>query len=92
MKGKHTQEEWVLGLYPNKAYPHRVIMTKDGVAICDVLEKPSLKEMDANAKLIEAAPNLLSSLIRCVDRLEENGFGDMFAVRKAKEVIKQATS
>lgn len=45
-------------------------------------------EVVKNAKLLAAAPKLLENLIRCVDRLEENGMGDMSAVRRAKEVIK----
>ena len=46
---------------------------------------------DANAKLFAAAPELLENLIICVDSIEENGMGDMSAVRRAKEVIKKAT-
>lgn len=48
------------------------------------------EEAEANAKLIAAAPQLLSNLIRCVDRLEENGMGDIFAVKKAKDAINKA--
>lgn len=50
----------------------------------------TVEESHANAKLICAAPDLLKNLIRCVDRLEENGMGDMSAVRRAKEAIKKA--
>ena len=58
----HTKGEWVLGLYPQKNYPHRVVMTNDGVAIAEVIEKPDIKEMDSNAKLIAAAPDMLKAL------------------------------
>jgi len=53
--------------------------------------KKEKEEIEANAKLIAAAPELLENLIRCVDRLEENGFEKMSAVRRAKEAINKAT-
>lgn len=71
MKNTHTEGEWTLGLYPNKNYPHRVVMTTNGVAISEVIEKPDLKEMEANAKLIAAAPDLLDSVMKLMDELND---------------------
>lgn len=59
-------------------------MSKDDVA------KANQKAL-ANEVLRASAPELLKNLIRCVDRLEENGMGEMMAVKKAKEEIEKAT-
>ena len=40
-----------------------------------------------NYKLKEQNNSLLENLKRCVDRLEENGMGQMSAVTRAKEAI-----
>ncbi|MBC7654356.1 MAG: hypothetical protein H7098_07780 [Oligoflexus sp.] len=47
-------------------------------------------EQLSNAQLIKSSPKLLESLIRCVDRLEENGLGNISAVIRAKQAISEA--
>jgi hypothetical protein len=70
---KRTKGKWTQGLYPHKNYPHRLIMTDLGEVICEVIEKGDLKEMDANADLLEASPDLLEACenaLRIVDLWE----------------------
>jgi len=43
------------------------------------------------SELLAQRDELLKNLARCVDRLEENGYGDMNAVARAKQAIKKAT-
>ena len=83
----HTKGEWVLGLYPQKNYPHRVVMTNDGGAISEVIERADKKEMEANAKLIAAAPNMLKAL-KEAERFhqEQSPIGVII-----REAIKEAT-
>lgn len=50
-----------------------------------------LEEMRANALLISKAPEMLGMIKLLTDRLEENDLGNLDAVRRAKELIKQAT-
>lgn len=45
-----------------------------------------------NAQIIVCAPELLENLIRCVERLEENGYGNFSAVERAKQAINKALS
>ncbi len=51
-------------------------------------------EMEANGKLIAAAPDLLETLVRLIDRIDENGLQDRFpsAYVRAREAIKKATT
>ena len=94
---KLEQKEWPFGF---------VVKNQENFTICDIdpwtySTDDETKEdvyasevnshVEGNAKLIAASPELLENLIRCVDRLEENGMGDMSAVRRAKESIKKAT-
>jgi len=55
-----------------------------------------VSEMDeniakANALLISKAPELLRTVMRLVERLEENNLGELWAVKMAKELIKEST-
>lgn len=101
MKTKHTPQDWKIQVtetgityifsdsLDGKNRPTNICCVhtlEDGVN-----NKERLKESKANAKLIAAAPDLLDNLLRCVDRFEENAFGHMSAVKRAKEAIKKAT-
>ncbi len=66
--------------------------TKDKT-VEDILTRDSRNmQVFKDAQLSASAPNLLENLIRCVDRLEENGLGDMSAVTRAKAAIKEAVT
>ena len=104
MKTKHTQGEWKLNQNGDQQeYIIFAYTTYTASAIASVYSNiqhhsdvscPEISEDEAkaNAKLIVAAPEMLENLIRCVDRLEENGMGDMSAVKRAKTAIKKATA
>ena len=85
MEFKGTKGEWV------KNNTGSEVETLAGDRICTLIQGiKTSNEQKANAKLIAAAPDLLSNLIRCVDRLDENGLGQMYAVKRAKEAINKA--
>jgi len=97
METKHTKGELTLdkeffGGKDNKA--HWIEIKSGDITIAEVkgthYDVPN-DVCEANAKLFVMAPKLLENLIRCVDRLEENGLGDMSAVTRAKKAIKKAT-
>jgi hypothetical protein len=85
---KHTQGNWD---YSTSLGEISITGTSCDIALVNTGTSINYQEGVANAKLITSAPELLENLIRCVDRLEENGFGDMSAVARAKKAIKNAT-
>jgi hypothetical protein len=48
-------------------------------------------QVEADALLISKAPELLKMLELLVDRMEENDLGNFSAVKRAKQLIKEAT-
>ncbi len=93
MKTNFTKGEWNVGFedFTSKYEVPYVEVNSGAKLIAKATYGKDTKEREANAKLIAAAPILLENLIRCVDRLEENGFGSMSAVERAKKAIKKAT-
>jgi hypothetical protein len=96
MKLKHTPGPWNYSGLTFETENGSFSIWKDqgengSTLICEIDKGIRHEKANANAKLIAAAPELLENLIRCVDRLEENGMGSMSAVRRAKEAIKKAT-
>lgn len=90
METKHTPGPW---FFEESVYR---IQIKTGNKenwrhVADVGAPVFNDEERADAKLIASAPELLTNLIRLVERLEENDLGDLAAVKWAKEAIKKAT-
>ena len=50
------------------------------------------QEMIANAKLISCAPEMIEMISLLIERLEENDLAELHAVKRAKELIKKATT
>ena len=49
------------------------------------------EETEANALLISKAPEMLEMIKLLIDRLEENDLKELSAVKRAKQLIKEAT-
>lgn len=82
METKHTQGNWdVTAIYNNP-------LSDDKLYIINKGSSTSLKEMQANAKLIAAAPDLLEALQAMIDG-KERDFSKL--VEKAQAAIKKAT-
>lgn len=89
---KHTVGKWVVAKTPNDDHNFCIACGYFRVAeinICD--------EQLSNAKLIAAAPELLHSLNLMIDSfghydLELTDKEGMDAIKKSKQIIKQATS
>lgn len=103
---KRTQGKWdLIRKLNDPEFSHEIglsVSDKDAIACVFGFNKP-YKEAEANAEFICRAVNeydklkadnemLLENLKRLVDRLEENDFGHMSAVIRAKAAIKQAES
>ena len=57
--------------------------------ICEVKSKPHKNLYDA--LLISKAPEMLEMIKLLIDRLEENDLKELSAVKRAKQLIKEAT-
>lgn len=88
---KHTRGNWfVKGKRIRTLYPEMAI-EPFAINIAEVEEQP---ELEANAKLIAAAPDLLSALIFCQSVIKSQGMFDrseQMAYDKAEAAIKKAT-
>lgn len=58
--------------------------------ICPGIVWDYLKEGEANARLIAAAPDLLEALVACVEHMEWSTENGAMAYRRAKELIEEA--
>lgn len=108
---KHTKGKWHSCCLDNK--PHFIFAGEDGKAICTILHndpnEPNYESMEgivtkeecvANAKLIQAAPDMLKELQHIVERINRVAIGSVGshvseafcqALRdRANEVIKKA--
>lgn len=84
---KHTQGEWV-------SLAYRVdVDVADGLSgICEMSEWMDESEMEANAKLIAAAPDLLKSLQECVKAMKiVTSSAIKPFIERAEQAIKKAT-
>ena len=95
MKTKHTKGEWIVTHSGGQVEKQALPVSKDNI-IC-VLETSPLKispEIEANAKLIAAAPDLLEALMEFDGAVEESkklASSLVTAWTHAKEAIKKAT-
>ena len=91
---KHSKGPWFTSetseTYQSFGFGYRIENTESKTYLASVNGVTENETCKANAKLIAASPELLENLIRCVDRLEENGMGGMSAVARAKKAIKNA--
>ena len=62
---KHTKGKWELGKSSSISMPFYIEV--DGIEICRILDFSVQEELEANAKLIAAAPELLEALIAVTD-------------------------
>ena len=95
---KHTEGEWVAN--PHGENKHQVWCNKTKVAACDnsiqseIYRKKSEAEMEANSRLIAAAPQLLEALIKgfnLADKLTMPTESELNAFKtKAQEAINKA--
>lgn len=70
----------------------KILIETFGINNWTIFETVTKESQDkANAKLIVHAPELLEMVKLLVDRLEENGLGKLYAISRAKELIKSAT-
>lgn len=94
---KHTKGEWTCSMNPLAVQPPYFVNV-NRKAICKVgnVQDPlASEEIEANAKLIAAAPELLNALVR-ISKIENGAFGlKPFDVLRFKseinEAIKKAT-
>ena len=84
---KHTKGEWITN--EGQIYPQETGKT---LALIPYFDKDS-EEMQSNAKLIAAAPDLLKACIEFIKEETENGlYGPQFPlIIKIKEAINKAT-
>ena len=90
---KHTQGPWSVGQYNGAEMPS-VYAYPENVRICtlDHWVGSGVEEMEANATLIAAAPDLLKSLQECTDELEASGYCfDHPSLVKYRAAIAKAT-
>lgn len=92
---KHTKAPWLMNttkrFMDNKGL---AITDSDSILICEVshdLGQLSLKEYEANAKLIVAAPEMLEAMQEFVDRCDKREVRSVRTYAKFKEIIKKAT-
>lgn len=92
MEIKHTKGEWKIDHLQNGAVNTVVKSPKKIVA--KIYRNMSLYELNANAKLIAAAPDLLKALQFCQSVIKTQGMFDLserMAFDKAAAAIKKAT-
>lgn len=82
---KHTQGEWI-----NLGYRVDVDIADGLSGICEMSDWMQKEEMEANAKLIAAAPELLEQLIKVVNAIEDGSI-NRDHIAAAKELINKAT-
>jgi len=99
MEKKFTQGEWITG----EIFTHAVGVPELNVVVCDCCfdKDVPVGEQKANAKLIAAAPDLLSSLISlkeridyliCTGRVDVNKMETIIDINIANDAIKKALS
>ena len=95
-KSTHTQGEWEYFDRPNNT-SQRYILTDRDTLICELPKITAFhstqEELQANAKLIAAAPDLLQALITIVQGCnDDNGFSSLAAIEAiAQQAINKAT-
>jgi hypothetical protein len=94
---KHTEGPWRKGTlqgFENRIYPIDAYNTVRGGPICEVFDKPfDDGSLEANARLIAAAPEMLAMLKKCRRTLIDiDGFDDdnEGLIREIEDVIKRA--
>ncbi len=90
MKTKHTREKWKV-----ESCNVRTTIVSDETPVCNLFNLG--EETEANAKLIEAAPELLEALEMAVNILEcKHGFHKKFdnprSIEEMKSAIAKATN
>lgn len=88
---KHTGGEWSVAPNGHCVFTEEGIGAGRGVAMCGMGAR-SLEEVEANAKLISAAPNMLTALRVFVELSKEQEWSPrmMTAFHTAKLAIKKA--
>ena len=78
MNNKHTAGEWTI---ESKGNLPKFIWGKDAT-ICEIHDPYSGEEMEANAKLIAAAPDMLNALEYVINwhRQHDSGEGELFGL------------
>lgn len=95
MKTNHTKGEWIA---VGNTSLYSMIYSKSGVCIAEVksydtkkpFNNPTIKQREANAKLIATSPELLEMCIKCLKHLEISNIGKSLQF-DLKNVIKKAT-
>jgi len=88
---KHTQGKWELSIKGVAFYIEADTLNGEE-HIAEVFGH-SVSEVEANARLIASAPELLEALEECLDQLsswQDNHEEDTFTMKRAKEVINKA--
>lgn len=93
MEFKGTEGKWTIKETKNG---HQQLSSLDWGNFCKVCNVTNVNNKyiqiaRANALLISKAPELLQMIELLIDRLEENDLGNLNAVERAKQLIKQAT-
>ena len=83
MEFKGTKSKWYINRFGN------VFTKNEEDAYMTSLMNKEYKEV--NALLISKAPEMLEIIKLLIDRLEENDLKELSAVKRAKQLIKEAT-
>jgi hypothetical protein len=82
---KHTQGDWH---YKYDNFGNLVVKGPDGYDICEIR---GCGDMEANAHLIAAAPELLEALVFVEERLTRSGYPDGPNLQTLRAAIAKAT-
>ncbi len=92
-KTKHTPGPWI---HLKKGYEYEILCNKRNDVLADVYDHFKNKnesELEANARLIAAAPELLEACKRALQQLDESlptDEGNKMAVKRCKDAISKA--
>jgi len=99
MKTKHTLGKWIVVDSGGKVISQTTEETYSD--ICTLADRPLAisPEVEANAKLIAAAPELLEALSDLIEKVSpyiyklgvKKGFSELVSLEQAKKAIKKAT-
>jgi len=93
MNTKHTKGEWTTGgISPFGAFGEDKPVKVDGIVMARVINYANEDEVNANARLIAAAPELLDALLQWQHAERENDEAEMANARFSRDsAIEQAT-